>query len=323
MKIVIAGGSGQIGEILTREFKAKGHEIRILSRTDAKGLPFVKWDGRTLGDWRNEIDGSDVVICLAGRSVNCRYTDENLRQMMDSRVESTRVIGEAIAQSKRPPAVWLQMSTATIYAHSFDQANDEENGVIGGKEIDAPAYWSYSIDIAKAWEKTLMDAPTPTSQNIQTRKIAMRTAMVTSPDKAGIFDLLFRLVRFGLGGPVGNGKQFISWIHETDFVRAIEFLISRNDIEGAVNLAAPGPLPQREFMSILRKTAGVHIGLPATKWMAEIGAFILRTDTELLLKSRRVIPTRLLNSGFKFEFSDWKKAALNLVSRHRADRKKL
>jgi uncharacterized protein (TIGR01777 family) len=318
MKIIIAGGTGQVGEILSRSLKSKGHEIRILSRNGVKELPFVQWDGCTLGDWRQEIDGSDVVINLAGRSVNCRYTEQNMKQVMLSRVNSTRVVGEAIAKSKQPPSVWLQMSTATIYAHSFDRANDEEAGEIGGSEIGVPSYWGYSIEIAKAWEKTLMEAQVP-----NTRKIAMRSAMVMSPDKGGIFDVLSRLVRFGLGGSVGGGKQFVSWIHDEDFTRAIEFLISKNDLNGVVNLSSPNPLQQREFMAILRAAFGVTVGLPATKWMAEIGALVLRTDTELLLKSRKVVPTRLLNSGFRFEYSDWAKAAQNLESRHNPARSRI
>lgn len=311
MKIAIAGGTGQVGEMLARAFSAKNHEVKILTRSAKSGPLFVHWDGHSLGDWKNEIDGADVVVNLAGRSVNCRYTKMNLEQMMQSRVESTKTIGAAIAEAKKPPQVWLQMSTATIYAHSFNQANDEKNGLIGGQEPDVPKYWGYSIEIAKAWEKILADSPTP-----QTRKVAMRSAMVMSPDRGGIFDVLFRLVRFGLGGPVGGGQQFVSWIHETDFVNAIEFLIHRSDITGVVNLSAPSPLPQAKFMEILRKAAKMPIGLPATKWMAEIGAFFLRTDTELLLKSRKVIPTRLLEAGFSFQYPDWESATRELVIRH-------
>jgi uncharacterized protein (TIGR01777 family) len=313
VKLVIAGGTGQIGQILIRALTAKGNDVCVISRSPANGVGSVKWDGRTLGGWKNEIDGSDVVINLAGRSVNCRYSDKNLQEMMSSRVDSTRVIGQAIAQSKRPPAVWLQMSTATIYAHSFDKANDEETGIIGGQEPDVPRYWGYSIEIAKAWEQELFDAATP-----HTRKVALRSAMVMSPDRGGIFDVLFKLVRAGLGGPVGGGKQFVSWIHERDFVRAVEFLISKSEISDVVNLASPNPIPQRKFMAVLRSLVGTPIGLPATRWMAEIGAFFFRTDTELLLKSRKVVPTRLLNAGFQFEYSDWAAAAQSLVESRQA-----
>jgi hypothetical protein len=310
MKIVITGGTGQVGGALRRAFSANGHDVVVLSRVAANDALTVVWDGRTAGPWVSEIDGSDVVVNLAGRTVNCRYTEANLRAMMDSRVDSTRIVGQAIHESKRPPRVWLQMSTATIYAHRLDAPNDEASGLIGGEEAGVPAYWRRSVDIAKAWERALREAVTP-----ETRKVALRTAMVMGPSPAGIFDVLFGLTRKGLGGPVAGGAQFVSWIHERDFVRAIDFLIERADLEGAVNLAAPSPLPQREFMDVLRRALGVRVGLPATKWMSEMGAFFLRTDTELLLKSRRVIPGRLLDAGFSFEFSEWIAAAEDLVKR--------
>jgi uncharacterized protein (TIGR01777 family) len=273
------------------------------------------WDGRTLGKWAEDVDGADVVINLAGRSVNCRYTQANLEEMMSSRVDSTRVLGWAIAEANRPPRVWLQMSTATLYAHRFDAPNDEATGRIGGDEPDAPGYWRTSIDIAKAWERAQEEAPTP-----RTRKVALRTAMVMSADPGGIFDVLLGLVRAGLGGPVAGGRQFVSWIHGRDFVRAVEFLTERDDITGPVNLAAPNPLPQRRFMAALREAWGSHVGLPATKWMVEIGAFLLRTDTELILKSRRVVPGRLTKAGFSFDFPEWPSAANDLVAEWRRRR---
>jgi uncharacterized protein len=313
MKIVIPGGTGQVGTLLTKALRARGDDVVVLSRGGTSEARVVAWDGRTLGPWASEIDGADVVINLAGRSVNCRYTEANLRAMMDSRVDSTRAVGLAIENAARPPGVWLQMSTATIYAHRFDEANDEATGRIGGDEPDVPSYWKNSIDIAKAWESALTAANTP-----HTRKVAMRTAMVMSPDRGGIFDVLLGLTRAGLGGPIAGGRQYVSWIHERDFIRAVELLIARDDIEGAVIIAAPSPLPQREFMGALRDASGTLIGLPATKWMAEIGAFLLRSDTELTLKSRRVVPGRLLESGFKFDFPDWARAAQDVVERWRA-----
>jgi len=208
MKVVIPGGTGQIGAILARRFASRGDDVVVLSRGGQSPARIVAWDGRTLGDWAAEIDGADVVINLAGRTVNCRYTDENLKAMMDSRVDSTRVVGQAIERSQRPPPVWLQMSTATIYAHRFDAANDEDTGRIGGDEPDVPAYWKFSVDIAKAWEKTQAEAATP-----RTRKVALRTAMVMSPDTDGIFDVLLGLAKKGLGGPIAGGQQYMSWIH--------------------------------------------------------------------------------------------------------------
>ncbi|SMD20846.1 TIGR01777 family oxidoreductase [Lentzea albidocapillata] len=306
MKIVIPGGTGQVGGVLTRAFRAAGHEVVIISRSGG-----MRWDGHSLGRWADEIDGADVVVNLAGRSVSCRYTAENLQQMMRSRVDSARVVGEAIAKAADPPKVWLQMSTATIYAHRFDAANDEETGVLGGREPDVPGYWAYSVEIAKRWEAELDEADTP-----GTRKVALRAAMVMSPDKGGVFDYLSWLARLGLGGPVAGGHQYVSWIHDDDFVRAVALLI-REPIAGAVNLAAPNPVPQREFMRELRAAWRVPAGLPATTWMAEIGAFAIRTDTELLLKSRRVVPGRLQQAGFEFHFPNWREAAQNLAERRR------
>ncbi|MCX4624230.1 TIGR01777 family oxidoreductase [Streptomyces albogriseolus] len=314
MKIVLPGGTGQVGTILDRALSAAGHEVVVLTRRPRRPQD-VAWDGAALGPWAEAVDGADVVVNLAGRSVSCRYTPENLRAMMDSRVDSTRVVGEAIAAARRPPKVWLQMSTATVYAHRFDAANDEATGVIGGTEGGVPDYWAYSVEIAKNWERTQAEAPTP-----DTRKVALRAAMVMSPDRGGVFDVLLRLARLGLGGPVAGGGQYVSWIHDEDFVRAVEFLIAREDVAGAVNLAAPGPLPQREFMRVLRRTWGVPVGLPATRWMAEAGAFALRSDTELLLKSRRVVPGRLRDAGFAFAWPGWEGAAGDLVRRARAAR---
>lgn len=316
MKIVIPGGTGQVGGILRRAWSARGHEVVVLSRHPERleeGVRHQVWDGRTIGPWAEEIDGADVVVNLAGRTVSCRYTDANLKQMMDSRVESTRVVGEAIARAANPPSTWLQMSTATIYAHRFDAPNDEATGIIGGEETETPAYWEFSTRIAKCWEAEQAAATTP-----HTRKVALRSAMVMSPDKGGVLDVLLTMARLGLGGPVAGGDQFVSWIHEADFVRACDLLLERDDIAGPVNLAAPTPLPQRDLMRTLRKEAGMPIGVPATRWMAEIGAWVLRTDTELLLKSRRVVPGRLLEAGFEFEYADWATAAHDLVRRARA-----
>ncbi|MET9816214.1 TIGR01777 family oxidoreductase [Streptomyces sp. NPDC006129] len=314
MKIVIPGGTGQVGTVLKRALSAAGHDVVVLSRHPARRGE-VHWDGVTPGPWTEEIDGSDVVVNLAGRSVNCRYTPANLREMMDSRVDSARVVGEAIAAAARPPRIWLQMSTATVYAHRFDAPHDEATGVLGGTEPDVPGYWAYSVEIAKAWERAQESAHTP-----HTRKVALRTAMVMSPDRGGVFDVLLRLARLGLGGPVAGGAQYVSWIHDQDFVRAIEFLVARDDIDGPVNLAAPEPLPQRAFMRALRAAWGVPVGLPATRWMAEAGAFVLRSDTELLLKSRRVVPGRLLDAGFTFGRPAWPQAADDLVRRLRGGR---
>ncbi|MFI6564395.1 TIGR01777 family oxidoreductase [Streptomyces sp. NPDC050534] len=311
MKVVLPGGTGQVGAVLDRALTAAGHEVVVLTRSPKRERE-VGWDGVTLGPWAEAVDGCDAVINLAGRSVSCRYTPENLRAMMDSRVDSARIVGEAIAAAARPPRVWLQMSTATIYAHRYDAAHDEATGVIGGSEAGVPDYWAYSVEIARNWEQAQADSRTPA-----TRKVALRSAMVMSPDRGGVFDVLLRLTRLGLGGPVAGGAQYVSWIHDEDFVRAVEFLIARDDVEGPVNLASPHPLPQRQFMRTLRAAWGVPVGLPATRWMAELGAFAMRSDTELLLKSRRVAPGRLSAAGFTFAHSEWEQAAADLVRRFR------
>jgi len=313
MKIVIPGGTGQVGTVLARAFHNGGHDVTVLSRKPADApWRVVQWDGETLGDWIAEIDGADVVINLAGQSVNCRYTKENRRILIDSRIRSTRVVGQAIAQAKRSPRVWLQASTATIYAHRYDAPNDEATGIIGGSEPGAPDTWRFSIDIVTKWEREVNEAPTPL-----TRKVLMRSAIVMSPDPGGPFDTLLRLVRFGLGGRSGDGKQYISWIHDQDFMRAALWLIQHEELDGPVNLAAPNPLPNSQFMQKLREAWGISFGLPATQWMLELGAFLLRSETELILKSRRVVPSRLLESGFTFQLPTWIEAARDLCTRWR------
>lgn len=314
MKIVIPGGSGQVGTILARAFHERGDEVVVLSRTQINALPWrvMAWDGETLGEWTAETENAHAVINLAGQSVNCRYTAENRRIIIDSRVNSTRVVGQAIAQADNPPRVWLQASTATLYAHRYDAANDEATGLIGGLEPNAPDTWRFSIDVVKKWERELNAAATP-----NTRKVLMRSAIVMTPNGGGPFDMLLRLVRFGLGGSAGDGKQFVSWIHDQDFVRAVDWLIQHEDLDGPLNLAAPNPLPNAEFMQTLRRAWGIPFGLPATEWMLELGAWALGSETELILKSRRVIPTRLLETGFTFQFPDWANAANDLCTRWR------
>lgn len=313
MKIVIPGGSGQVGTILARAFHKRGDDVVVLSRKPAE-VPWrqAKWEGEKLGDWVSELDGAEAVINLAGQSVNCRYTPENRRVLIDSRVKSTRVVGQAIAQSQNPPRVWLQASTATLYAHRYDAPNDEATGIIGGSEPNAPDTWQFSIDIVTKWERELNEATTP-----QTRRVLMRSAIVMSPDAGGPFDMLLRLVRFGLGGRAGDGKQFVSWIHDLDFTRAVQWLIQHEKLEGPINLAAPNPLPNAEFMQTLRRSWGARVGLPSMRWMLELGAFLLRSETELILKSRRVVPGILLQAGFAFDFATWDEAARELCARWR------
>jgi uncharacterized protein (TIGR01777 family) len=315
MKIVIPGGAGYVGTVLARALHKLENEVVVLSRRERK-TPWrtVSWDGETLGDWAQEFEAADAVINLAGQSVNCRYTDENRRVITESRLKSTKVVGDAIAQAWKPPGVWLQASTATIYAHRYDAPNDEATGIIGGSEPNAPDTWRFSIKVATGWERALKESPTP-----NTRRVAMRSAILMHPDSGSPFDIILRLVRFGLGGQAGDGRQYMSWIHEQDFVRAVLWLIEHEELEGPVNLASPNPLTNAEFMRALRAAWGVPLGLPAFEWMLELGAFMLNSETELILKSRRVIPTRLLESGFEFQYPNWPDAAKELCARVRAN----
>ena len=311
MKIVIPGGSGQVGTVLARHFHALGHEVVVLSRSE-KSTPWrtVKWDGQTLGAWVSELEGADVLINLAGRVVNCRYNYKNRCEIWSSRSRSVRILGKALETLTVPPPLWLQAGTATIYSHRFDAPNDEYNGILGGTEDNTTDKWRFSIDVARAWEGefALIDAP-------KTRKVILRSAMTMSYDRDSIFDYLLWLVRIGLGGTAGSGKQYISWIHYIDFINAIQFIIDNKEISGPINLAAPNTLPNKEFMGQLRKAWGQKLALPVYEWMLEIGGIFLRTESELVLKSRRVVPGRLIEAGFQFQYGDWSLAALDLCER--------
>jgi uncharacterized protein (TIGR01777 family) len=324
LRIVIPGGSGQVGRMLAQFFQEHGHHVTVLTRGPYTApWQTVFWDGIQLGPWVETLEAADVVIHLSGRSINCRYTARNRRELYESRIGPTLLLHRAFATLANPPRLWMNASSATIYRHALqgtesDRDMDEATGEIGGNEFisrrrRAPEKWNWTVDLVKAWESAFFSTPTPA-----TRKIALRTSLVFSPASGSVFSVLSNLVRFGLGGTQGNGRQYVSWIHESDFARAIEFLIAREDIDGAVNLAAPKPLTNREFMADLREAWDVPNGLPAPAFLMAIGMFFLRTEPELVLKSRRVVPGRLLDSGFKFEFPNWPDAAADLVRQWRA-----
>jgi uncharacterized protein (TIGR01777 family) len=309
-RIVIPGGTGNVGRLLARHFHDNGNQVTVLSRHPTEApWRMVSWNGRALGEWVKEFDGADVVVNLAGRSVDCRYSEVNRREIIESRVESTRAIGRAIAQANRPPALWINASTATIYRHALDRTMDEATGEIGGGEVDAQPTWKFSIDVATAWERAFSEASTP-----GTRKLATRSAIVMIPG-ASWLGKLTGLMRWGLGGTEGPGTQYMSWIHQTDYIRAIEFLISHTEFEGPVNVCSPNPLPNREFLRVLRNECGALFAPPLAEWMLRVGSVLLRTEAELVLKSRRVVPGRLLDAGFKFRFPSWPEAARDLVGR--------
>lgn len=305
-KIILAGGAGFLGRVLAAPFQKAGCDIVILTRapkTATNGIREIFWDGRTYGNWASELENATAVINLAGRSVNCRYTKRNRKLIFESRIDSTRVVGEAIAKCKTPPPVWLNASTATIYAHNFGPAWGE-SGQIGSTP---EAKDEFSIEVAAAWERTLNEAQTPA-----TRKVAMRSAMVLGTGKNSVYPTLLRLTRLGLGGKMGSGRQFVSWVHEKDFCRAIEWLMTHENLSGVINIAAPNPLANADMMKIFREVYHRPIGLPAAKWMLEMGAFFLRTETELIIKSRRVVSRRLAESGFTFCFPFFRTALEDL-----------
>ncbi|MFH5806492.1 TIGR01777 family oxidoreductase [Alienimonas sp. DA493] len=318
MKILLPGGRGQIGSVLARHFVGAGHEVVVLSRSAgaADGRPgrVVEWDGRTVGAWAKELDGADAIVNLAGRSVNCRYTPANRRAILDSRLDSTRAVGEALAACPNPPRVWLQSSTATIYPHTLEPPGHTEADPIGNRP-NPPDTWAFSFDVAKRWEETAKSFEPKLNR---TRLVLMRTAIVMSPDRGGAFGVFYNLVKARLGGRQGSGEQYVSWIHDADFCAAVDQLIADDAFAGPVNLAAPNPLPNGAFMAALRDACGVRFGLPATAAMLELGTFFMRSESELVLKSRRVIPGKLAAAGFEFQYPEWPAAARDLAERYAA-----
>jgi hypothetical protein len=315
LRVVIPGGSGHVGKVLARHLQERGHFVSVLTRGPYTAQwETVHWDGMQIGPWTETLEGADVCINLAGRSVSCRYSAEHRREIYESRIGTTRLLNRAIAQMERPPRVWLNASTVAIYGDDDRSGSDElGDGLREGANVATRRKLGareFLRHVARDWEAALFETPTP-----RTRKVAMRSAMAMRATAGGAFATLLNLVRVGLGGQQGNGRQFVSWIHEEDFARAVEFLIARDEMEGAVNIAAPIPLPNREFMEELREAWGMPNGVPAPRPLLEIAAFVLRTEPTLLLKSSRAVPARLMDAGFRFEFPEWREAAEDLVRR--------
>ncbi|WP_316826427.1 TIGR01777 family oxidoreductase [Pedobacter miscanthi] len=291
-KIVLAGGNGYLGNVLAKHFSSLANEVIILARkpkADNGNIKTLLWDGKTMGDWANNLSGTDLLVNLCGKNVNCRYTEKNKKEIFDSRLIPTRLLGEAIKEMENPPKLWINITSATIYRHAEDSPQDEFTGEIGA---------GFSIEVCKAWENSFFENETP-----HTRKIALRMGIVLGL-KDGAFPRLLNLVKLGMGGKQANGEQYMSWIHEDDAARSMEWLLNHPEINGVVNCTAPNAVKNDVFMLSIRKAYGRNFGLPAPAWLLAIGAKIIGTETELILKSRWVKPVVLLNSGFEFKYGE-------------------
>jgi uncharacterized protein len=308
-KIIIAGGAGFIGQELVNWF---GHNNKVIvltrAKTDAQNnsygnthngnATYLQWDGKTLGGWDAELEAADLLINLAGKSVNCRYTEKNKQEIFDSRTHATNVLGLAVRQAIRPPKLWINAASATIYRNATDGPQDEERGEIGN---------GFSVEVCKLWEKTFFEQRTPF-----TRKVALRMAIVLG--NGGVMVPYFNLLKFALGGRHGSGRQMYSWVHSADVCRMIEWIDEHDETEGTYNCSSPNPVSNSEFMQKLRNATGHAIGLPAYTWMLKIGAVLIGTETELLLKSRWVVPAKMLQAGFQFKYPFLQDAFKEIVS---------
>jgi len=303
-KLVIAGANGFLGRYLSRWFLDRGWEVVGLSRSGGveKGVVDLRWDGRSLGDWASALDGAEVLVNLAGRSVNCRYHEKNRKLILDSRVESTAILGEAIRGCEEPPKLWMNSSTATIYRHAEDRPQSEVEGEIGT---------GFSIGIATAWEDAFFQSHAPG----EVRKIALRSSMVLANEPGTVYDYLYKISQLGLGGAMAGGKQRVSWIHVEDFCRALNWFIEHPRAEGIYNVTSPGAEENAEVMRYFRDLAGRRFGLPAARWMLEVGTFVMRTEAEMVTKSRWVIPERLESEGFAFRWPELDEALADLKDR--------
>jgi uncharacterized protein len=300
-KIVLAGGSGYLGSRIAEYFSTKDFEVVILSREQKENKTNIRtilWDAKSFGTWCNELEGAEVIINLTGESVDCRYNEKNKKLIYSSRLDSTNIIGEAIKRCTYAPKLWINASSATIYRSSFDKPMTEATGEIGN---------DFSMDVCKQWEAVFNQ-----HKLTKTRKVILRTSIVLG-NSGGAFVPYKILTRIGLGGVQGSGKQYSSWLHEKDFCRIVEWIIKTPDATGVYNTTAPFPITNQIFMNALRSVLNIPFGIPLPGWLLNIGAVLARTETELLLKSRWVLPERLLNEGFQFEFPKIEDAFADLV----------
>ncbi len=288
-KIILAGGAGYLGKFLSNALTEKGYEVVILSRSpkeNQSNVKYCKWDGKSLGDWFKEVDGAFAVVNLTGKSVNCRYTDDNKREIVESRTNSVRVLGEAILKSKNPPKVWVQTSSLAIYGNTGEKMCDE----------NTPLGKGFSPSVCIAWEKDFKEIQIP-----KMRKIVLRIGLVLGPD-GGVLEPFANITKWFLGGTIGDGKQYLSWLHYKDMNQIFLNCIEREDYEGIFNITSPHPVTNTEFMKELRMTLKRPWSPPTPSWMVKIGTKLLGTEAELVLSGRRGMPDRLLEKGFKFEF---------------------
>ena len=302
---VIIGANGFLGRYLCRHFARNGREVVAIARSrkgwSGDGM-FLEWDGETIGPWALALEGAELVINLSGRSVNCRYNAAKREEILSSRVATTELVGKAIAACRVPPKLWINSSTATWYRHAEDKPQDEWHGEAGK---------GFSVDVAKAWEEAFFGAKVPA----ETRKVAIRTGMVLANEPGTVYDVLTGLTNRGLGGAMGGGRQRVSWIHMDDFLRAIDYIMRDPFMDGIVNVTAPDFPSNRELMKHFRETVGMPIGLPAAKWMLGIGAALMGTETELILKSRWAEPLRLREAGFRWRYPLAEEAIADLEHR--------
>lgn len=351
-RIIIAGGTGFIGYGVTKYF-GKENDIVILTRgvhdqknirynnkdtqpTGGYRVKYCQWNGKGIGDWAAQLEGADLVLNLAGKSVNCRYHQKQMTAVLESRTNATHVIGEAIRSCTHPPKLWINAASATIYKHTnkpqdefageisewkrdnmprsmLDKIRYRKNKLVtalaqgkhsdGYRELDL----DFSVRVCKAWEESFFSQRTPF-----TRKIALRTAITLG--EGGVITPYLNLCKFALGGKHGKGSQMFSWVHIEDVCRMIDWLFEKKDAEGIYNCVAPHAVTNKTFMETLRKATGHKIGLPAPAWMLELGAWLIGTETELMLKSRWVTPKRALSEGFQFKYQRLQEALQQIVS---------